>query len=94
MVQQHELKLIEKTLIKTTTIEVEKAIESIVMPNIKKIIKECAAEATKDWIVRYKEYKNSADDPFNTITNIKIDFVENVVKTVMKENDIKIEVAK
>ena len=84
------IKFLENALIKEVSSKVHDKIIELVNPAVQEIVREATIEAVKDWSVKYREYERPED--FNMIKHINLAFVENVIRTEFKENDIKITV--
>ena len=84
-------KLIKEQLIK----KVEEKLHASIKDDIDKTIKDLAIEAVSTWAVEMKAMnEHDAMNPFSSGTKIQIDFVENIIRTIEKENDISITVNK
>jgi hypothetical protein len=87
---QNDVKIFEKILSIAVESEVKKEIHKTITPIVETLVKKVAEEATKKWSYAVKKEFIAED----MSTRIQINFVENIVKTVFKENDISIEVNK
>lgn len=85
---EEDIKRFEHILRGQVEFEVERYINNALHPTIKSIVKRVATDAVKNWTQHIKLELDAS----TYSTRIQINFVENVVKTVMKESDIKIEV--
>ena len=85
-----EITIYEQMITKQLEVEVSNAIHDFVENHMNKVVQELAVEAVKNWAIQIQISKDF--DGFNNQTNIQINFVENVVKTLMKENPISIKV--
>ena len=88
--RNQEIKRFEYILNKQVQYEVTRYINNAIKPTIDKIVAEVSEEAVRNWT----SHIQLELEAMSYSTNIQINFVEHVVKTVMKENDIKIEVRK
>ena len=71
--------------IKTILIkEVEERIKQDIMPDIENTIKDLAIEAVHKWTIRMNTQKEHTG--FDVITNVQVNFVEEVFNKIIKEN--------
>lgn len=83
-----DIKRFEIMLQHSVEAQVTEYINNAIRPTIDSLVSQVAAEATKNWAGHIRLELEALSNS----TRIQINFVENVVKTMMKENDIKIEV--
>ena len=88
---QYQKDYMMEALMKSLELEVQKVMEEAILPNIKKIIKKSAVNAVKTWSVNFHQ-KNLIENPYES--TYQIQFVDNIIKTVMVDNPIKTEVQK
>lgn len=84
------IKFLENALIKEVSSKVHDKIIELVDPVVQDIVREATIEAVKDWSVKYRDEVRPED--FGMVKHINLAFVENVIRTEFKENDIKITV--
>ena len=70
--------------------EVSNYLYDLVEDRVNKMINEFAVNAVKNWSTQVK----SQEDFRTKEISIEVNFIENIIKTVMKENDISITVNK
>ncbi len=86
---QHKITLYEEMITKQLEVEVSNAIHDFVTDHIDTIVSELAAETVKKWSTSMYMQKEPG---YDQKTNIQINFVENIIQTVMKDHDISITV--
>ena len=93
--QNAEITLYEKMITKQLHIEVSNAIYDFVENHMNNLIEELAVDAVKAWSIQMQTQKRiSAQNPYDNKTEIQINFVENLIKTIEVPNDIEIKVNK
>ena len=85
----NNVKIYERMLHEVLVADVIVEIEKQIMPKIKANIKQLAVESVNHWALHMKMQKKQ-NLGYDMTTEISIDFVENVVRTVIQESDIKI----
>ena len=88
--QDIDIKRFEYILNAQVAYEVTKYINNAIKPTIDSLVKDIASEAVKNWTTHIK----AELEAMSYSTKIQINFVENVVNTVMKESPVNIEVNK
>lgn len=72
--------------------KVEQQMLDEVLPSIKENIRTYAIEAVKDWSVNVDAYLNHSSNGFDMETIVNVAFVENILNTIVKDNNIKVTV--
>ena len=82
----NDVKRFEYMLKASVEAEVREYVGNLIKPKVDSIVKEVADEAVKNWT----QHVRMELDAMSMATHIEINFVEHVVKTVMKESPITI----
>lgn len=91
MPENNQMTLYEEMITKQLKIEVSNKIAEFIDNYIDTVVNELAAEAVRNWSIQMKSQK-SMSNGFDNKTEIQINFVENIVRTIEVPNDIEIKV--
>ncbi len=87
--QKIDHQLLTELMTRQLRMDVESFIYKQIQPHVKGLVKQLAAEAVKSWATNIRTEKVMVD-PFDQTTRIEINFVEEIIRTEVRESDIKI----
>ena len=88
--EKAEIRLVEQAIKDRVVMTVDTTIRELVMPQVDELIKQCAIEVTRKWDLSMRMQQNRMD--FDTITNIEIKFVKNIIEKQVLEPTTNIKV--
>jgi len=84
----------EDALVKQVTADTEAYLREKIQPQLDELIKEIAAQAVGKWSTKINVVNKMTDHGFTPITEVQVNFVEEVINKVHQENIIKVKVNK
>jgi len=89
---QNDIKYFEEALIKQVTADTEAYLREKIQPQLDELIKDIAAQSVGKWATRINAMEHNHG--FSPITEIQVNFVEEVINKVHQENVINVKVNK